>query len=291
MTPAEKITKHLLIAVRDSSSYKHGARFVGSFFENRENIELTLFYLMATSAQHPNVAEIWQEGHSVRKSLPKAAQKALDVCNDSLLRAGFTAAQLHKVVRAKQASIAQDIVYEGRKGLYDAIVLGKRSASFLEDLLHGNIGHEILEKHHHVPIWFCRDPEAGRKHVLLCLDGSDAGANVADHVGYMLRNEDSHGVTLCHVNKGKNVDIEKTFTAAANILTSHGMKPASIQQRVTRASSAVNSILTMAEEGRYAAIAIGCSGKSDKNVSEWVIGSKGKRLLDAVKKASLWIVP
>ncbi len=267
--------KNLLVTLRDITSCSQGVRFVSSFFHNPQNIELTLFYLVGGVVPEQQASELWDDARGDNIALPSEAEKALALCRSSLIKKGFAEKQIKKVTRRIQAGTIQDIIYEAQNSLCDAVLLGKRSTSFVEDIICGNKGHELLEKELASPVWFCRNPEEGRKNVLVCLDGSEVGEKVAGHVGYMLQGEEQHGVTLFHADKGQGIDKQKMFARVGEIFASYGIGAERIRQVVVKPLLGVASaILSESDKGSYAAIAMGSIGRTaDKRMYEKMVVS------------------
>lgn len=284
--------KSLLIAVRDATSCSQGVRFAGSFFKNQKNLTLTLFYVMTETKALESLNDPWFENNDAFSLLPMNIKKVFSLCCKALEEKGFTQEQIKQVARKKQRDTLQDIIKECHNELYDAVILGKRSTSFVEDILCGNKGHDIIEKELSAPVWFCRDPDESRKNVLLCVDGSSVGERVADHVGFILQGEDHHSVTLFHVDKGQGVNQDQAFEQATAVLKSHHISESKIHRASVKSLRVTNAILTMAEQGKFASIAIGSLGRTAKiGAYERIIGSKCKNIFNEIDKTALWIVP
>ena len=95
--------------------------------------------------------------------------------------------------------IVGDIAKEGKIGHYDAVVLGRRGYLVFECFLQDSVTREILDRKIDFPIWVCRQFEENRKNVLLCVDGSKQSLHIADHVGFVLKDEEEHTVTILHI--------------------------------------------------------------------------------------------
>lgn len=284
--------KSLLIAVRDATSCSQGVRFVGSFFRNHTDLALTLFYVMNRSMAWESLDDPWVKKNDDVSMLPPEMKKVFTLCCHSLEQKGFAEGQINKVFRKKSRETMQDILQECKTGLHDAVILGKKSTSFVEDFLCGNRGHDVLEKDLTAPVWFCRDPDESRENVLLCVDGSAVGERVADHVGFILQGEDRHSVTLLYVDTGQGVKPEKVFAETAAVLQSFGISESRIHRATVKSIRVANTILKMAEQGKFAAIALGSVGRTaPKGVYGRIIGSKCKHIFDEIDKAALWIVP
>jgi len=284
--------KHLLVAVRDSRICPQGIRFVANFFRTPEDFEISLLYLSAGSpSQTPG--SMWDGGATADPgSASSPEDQCIAIAKKNLLRKGFAGSRINTKSRKAVEGFGKDILSEGNSGHYDAVVLGSRAYSFLEGLVRGDVGREILESGVSFPIWFCRDIEAERRNVLVCLDGSEAGNKVADHVGYILQGETDHSVTLLYVDKKQGLDSEEIFARATEILISHDFPPENINTKTIHSSRVVNSILRTVDKENYAVVALGWSGRTPQTgIRKWLAGEKCREILDKISKVALWIVP
>lgn len=284
--------KSLLITVRDTISCSQGVRFVGSFFKNHDDLLLTFFYVMPNPVSDQSMMDPWADDNVIVSVPPSEIAKVFTLCTKALLKKGFSEDKIQKIARKKQSGTVKDIISEGKKGLYDAVILGKKSTSFLENIFSKSMGHDILEKELTAPVWFCRDPEENRKNVLLCLDGSPNGEKVADHVGYILQNEDHHSVTLFYVDTGEGIDQEKIFQEATAMLKSYGIADDRINTSTVTSLRVTNAILAKAEHDKFAVIAIGRVGRTaTKGFYDRIVGAKWQNIFSEIDKTALWIVP
>lgn len=289
----DSIEKHFLVAIRDSARCSQGVRFIGDFFNEKENFKITLLYVMQSMSLHPPLSESWGDSSSqAMPHLPDPAQKTISMCENFLCRTGVGKSSIFKKLIQKRTGTAKDILSEGKKGNYDAVVLGKRSTSFLSDIISGNIALEVLEKNFDFPIWFCKDPDPLRKNVLICLDGSDVGMRVADHVGFVLHGEKDKKVTLLHIDKGQNIDKPKLFEKAGKILIGHGVDEENIKAEVIESRRVVSTIIKSVNKGNFASLAVGLSGRTNRTgLQKFIAGEKCKQFFEEIENASLWIVP
>ncbi|MFO8031746.1 MAG: universal stress protein [Desulfohalobiaceae bacterium] len=277
--------KHLLLTISDDPSFMYGLRFVTSFFQDKENIKLTLIYVAPAqgkdsgfTSRNPTEQECEIQEHTALKN---AGQK--------LANSGFLVENTMCMYRKKSVSTARDIIREAEKGQYDAIVLGRRGTTRLEELLGTSVSMEILEKSRSTPIWICRQPESERENVLLCLDGSESSLRMADHVGFMLQ-EEKHMVTMFYVQNKGTKPAEEVMSQAQDMLVENSMDPARITEKSVTAGNTEKAILEEIEKGSYAAVAVGYSGTKNEGLfSQFKIGSVSKKLCYELQKASLWI--
>jgi nucleotide-binding universal stress UspA family protein len=141
------------------------------------------------------------------------------------------------------------------------------------------------------PIWICRHPEEHRRNVLLCIDGSDAGLRMVDHVGFMLSGEDEHSVTLFHVDVGEGESQEAILQEARKRLLEKWASNGRIDSVVAKSqiTGVAETILGEAEARGCAVVGVGRTGLRKSRLKEWLVGSRTKKLLEAMEKAALWI--
>lgn len=277
--------RHLLLTISDDPSFMYGLRFVTSFFQDKENIRLTLLYVAPSMGKDPGFAQ--REPTETECELQE--HTALKNAGQRLANSGFLAENTMCKYRKKSISTAQDIIQEAEKGKYDAIVLGRRGSTRLEELLSTSVSMEILEKERGAPIWICRQPESGRENVLLCLDGSDSSLRIADHVGFMLQTE-KHGICLFYVQNKGTLPAEEAMSKAQDILLENKIDPARITEKPISAPNIEKAIFNQAEQEAYAVVAVGYSGTRNQGLfSQFSIGSISKKLCYNLQKASLWI--
>lgn len=284
--------RHFLLTVGDDLNSLYGVRFAGSFFRKKAETRLTLFYvaprfdsmdLGEDVAQHQmdrRLAEVYRE----------KGQAALDASLKYLCERGFQEAKLTTKLIAKCHGTVKDIVLEGHAGLYDAVILGRRGYSLFEKSFTNSVSREILDRDIDFPLWICRRPEDGRKHVLLCVDDSEPSLRIADHVGFILNQEDHHTVTILHVDSGDGKNVERVLEQARSKLSANQVAGDRINTRVVRSTKVVKAILEEVEKGAYAAVAVGRGGsQSTGMLRKWFMGSCSLNLLEVLDKAALWV--
>jgi nucleotide-binding universal stress UspA family protein len=287
--------KHLLVTVSDQLSAMHAVRFVGHFFSNKESMNLTMFY---AAAKPPRLWEGERTVDSVGLAEQQAKEseikgrKALEAARRELFRAGFRDDQINAKLQFRQFSKAMDIIQEGEKGLYDAVVLGRRGLSWLEEVFDESVSKGLLEKKVSFPLWICRKPDLERRNVLVCVDGSDACYRMVEHVGFILDQEKNQAVTLLVVAKkgGRwKENAEKTLLTSKEVLCNHGFPEALTKTKLVEAGNVARAILREADDGRFAVVTVGRTGAGEGLLRKVFMGSVSTTLFTEIEKASLWI--
>jgi nucleotide-binding universal stress UspA family protein len=287
------MNRHLLVAVSDNPRAIHGVRFVSSFFSQDCDLRLTLF------AAFPTGPRVWTEEKSYETLMDAEEssrkyevqfRKALDASKAMLTSGGFDEKRIEIKCVPQSGTRVEDILHEGEKGLYDAVVLGKRGLARLEQLVEQSVTEEVIKRNTTVPIWICRNPDEDRCGVLLCLDGSDPAYRIADHAAFMLALEPHHPVTMLQVRSGRDTSgVETIFRRGREILSDNGISEDRIDERVLTGGRVAPVVLDMAELGGYAAIAVGRTGTGKGLLGRMFMGSVSRELMLGLKSSALWL--
>lgn len=287
--------RHLLVTVSGDLSAMSGVRFVGGFFGDKGGLKITLFY---TAPRPPalwggelNYETLNEYETQARKNELKG-KRALEEAMRLLVREGFSEDRVNAKLTLRSVSTAKDILREGEEGLYDALVLGRRGVTRLEEFLEESVSGQLAFHNAACPLWICRRPDLERRGVLLCLDGSDASLRTADHVGYMVGGLERHVVTMVQVRRsagGGEETVAAVFGRARSILEENGVDPERIREKVVTDGPAPKALLAEAAGGRYAAVAIGRTGRGRSLLRRMFMGSVGRTMLQELDGACLWM--
>lgn len=285
--------KKLLITVSDEVSYLYGVRFVCSFFRNKSAVSATLFY----TAPHGDVAGTSTAQRQIDRKAAgageKKARQAFDTARQKLCDSGFLTQNISTKFISRQFGTVKDIIREARAGSYDAVVLGRRGYLLFESILSASVTRQILDQDIDFPIWICKHPEENRRNVLLCVDGSSASLRMADHIGFMLKDENEHSITLFHVDTGEGESREAVMKlmSEAKRLIGNSVPDSRIESVLVSspATGVAKKILEEAGAKDYAAVGVGRVGIRKGRFKEWLVGSRTMKLLDSVEKSALWV--
>lgn len=281
-----------MLTISDDASALRAVRFTGSFFRSVQALKATLFYVAPNPKTGLTESEIAQDFNLIcqrETALKSTAHKALSTAQEVLVNNNFPQQNIDTKILFQQLGTAHDIIQEGLVGLYDAIALGRRGLSWLEELLDKSVTKEILSTALETPLWICRPQEKPEPSVLLCTDGSPASLRTADHVGFMLKDEPDHNITIAYVDnrcdpeKGQQA-LEKTRA----VLQDNAINPTCIKELVVEGKNIGEVIITLARGGGYGVIATGRTGRGQAKARQrW--GSVSMHLLRHLDFATLWV--
>lgn len=287
------MNRHLLVTVSEQKSALCGVRFVGKFFDRKDKMRLTLFYTM------PRPAAVWGEEKNYKTlhaaevqeaEIESRGREALKQAKEELVRYGFEAGRIDMKLAKRQYSKAMDIILEGQRGLYDAVVLGRRGLSLLEEAIDESTTSEIFTVDCGFPFYICRRPDLGLSGVLLCVDGSESSRRMTDHVGFMLAHEKRHTVTLFNVRLGAADNPEMHFALAREMLTNNGIAPERIFEKSVIGKDPASAILAEVNENRPAVVATGSTGMGRGLKARLFMGSVSMKLLRELYSSVLWAI-
>jgi nucleotide-binding universal stress UspA family protein len=285
--------KHLLVTVSDEFHTSQSLRFVHNFFTDRSELKLTLFYVVPRKPDwrldpidlENNPEAIVHIEHDKATHGVPAMAKAVEWLHSM----GFSEDQVKVKFSTGKLGTVKEIVRESEEGLYDAAVLGRRGLSWFEEMVTDSVSHRILWESLTFPIWICRNPEKGRKNVLVCVDGSEECMRVADHVGFMLRHEPGHDITLLHVcADDRCIDAEQVFGRALAEIKANDVPDERITIKVLTSANPARTILHEADTGKYAAVAIGRTSHKPSSLQH-IFATTSLKILRGIDHAALWL--
>jgi nucleotide-binding universal stress UspA family protein len=245
-----------------------------------------------------------------KRNAKKAAQAFLDDARNLLVKAKFKEDHVGVILQERKVGIARDILKECAKG-YDAVVVGRRGLSKLEDIFLGSVSNKIVNGLENVPVWVVGGDIQSRK-MLLAVDSSENSRKAVDYLGAFAADTEAE-VTLFHLVRSVDLgfvddlalrdqvmekrlteeterDIPRMFRSCKESLEKAGVAPARIASKVImQSTSRAGDIVKEAKDGRYGTIVMGRRGLS--KVREFLMGRVTNKVLDRAEGFAVWIVP
>jgi len=285
------MNRHFLITVSDQKSALYGARFIGDFFPDKTHIKSTLFY-SASQARLPGENEQSPESITLQKNQKKElqakGQEALKHAGAILMEKGFLKENVIYQSNTPVFSKVADIIQEGEKGAYDAVVLGRSGICMLEEAFEESVSAKLFEEKAAFPLWLCNTSEGVGKDVLLYLDGSPASFQMADHVGFILADSKEHCIDLL---APESVFLEPSLMDQyIQNLSRNNLDISRVRTQLPVSSNPAQQILKLTEKKAYASVALGRTGSQSNNLlSRLFKGPVCSVLFKEMKHASLWL--
>ncbi len=310
-------SKKILIAVDLSTDSLNAVKYVAQQCTPAD-LRVNLMYVMPTA---PEIFWDLEKDAFFREKMrtkyaqwkrdtKKGAQAFLDDARNLLIKAKFKEDHVGVILQERKVGIARDILKECAKG-YDAVVVGRRGLSKLEDIFLGSVSYKIVQGLENTPVWVVGGDIRSNK-MLLAVDASENSRKSVDYVGAVTADTEAE-VTLFHVVRSVGLgfvddhalrdqemkerlteetgrDIPRMFRSYKESLEKAGVTSARISSKPTmHSTSRAGDIVKEAKDGGYGTIVMGRRGLS--KVREFLMGRVTNKVLSRAEGFAVWIVP
>lgn len=195
------MNKKILVAVDGSSYSTKALHYVGKLFREQAEVTFHLFSIVSSGGTG-SAAREWLNEEELQNVISPAVRNRLQTQKKYLKdavyqlgRFGIGEERITSEVRLSHLGIAKDIIQEARKGLYDALLIGRRGIGKLEELIMGSVSQSIFEECHDVPLWIV-DGEVNSCKFLVPVDGSVHSLKALDHLLFIISGNPCAEITL-----------------------------------------------------------------------------------------------
>ncbi len=308
--------KKIMITVDDSLYSKNAIRYVTRLSARLDNLNYVLFNAQPMVSQFlvdeaKKNADSRQKLKAVMERNAFASREILENYKVMMVQEGVGEDRIETVTQARKLDIAKDIIEYAQAARLDAIVIGRRGISGLQELFMGSVSSNVAQNSKVVPVWIIGGDVAPSR-FLVAIDGSEYSLRAIDHLAFTLSDAADISLTFLHVRpKLKDyceVDFEKTEAEALEDLILKGdkvcidnfyavalkkLKEFDIGEdriaikTVTGLSNVGAVILKEVQSGNFDTVVMGRSGAN----KSFFTGSVTNTVLNKISKGALWLVP
>lgn len=306
--------KKFLIAVDPSIYTVNALKYAAMIAEKIRDASFSLIhiqptisdFLMEEAKKNPEALK------KIKKQMEKHSDDAITVfeyCIDRFTRFGVSRDRIECYSPMKAQSVASDILNHANQKLYDAIIIGRRGLTKIQEALMGSLTRALLEHSELIPLWVV-DGEVDSGRILISVDGSTNSFRAVDHLCFILSGNRDVRITLMHVipafgsfseinfNDKEcdtcNIDISADNKKLANFyglakkrFSEAGISEKQIEIKIMRCPANVSkAIICEAEKGHYGTIVVG----RKKTGSAVFSSSVSRNILESIKNRAVWIV-
>jgi len=302
------LEKKVLLAIDDSIHSKKAIEYAVKMRSVVTNLSYTLFNVQPTISEYLLYdANIDKKSRSALKEVAsknkKESKKLLEKYKEMMIEKGVDKKSIETVTQPRAMGVAKDILNYARRNLYDAIVLGRRGISRLEEAFTGSIANTVM-------VWAI-DGKVTPSKILVAIDGSESALSAVDHISFMVGDNPNVKFTLLHVTPTLRDYCTIQFDEEGEIvdeLISHGDKKCvdgfylHAQQRFKEAGIAENRIIMRevkstisigktivdeAKKGKFGIVVVGRTGANDS----FFMGSVSRYVVNKASDCAVWLVP
>jgi nucleotide-binding universal stress UspA family protein len=259
-----------------------------------------------------------RRNHKARMALEKAieqnqakANEILDAASERMAAKGVEAGHIEKLTIQRNIGVADDILALSQAKDFDAILVGRRGASYLREWVMGSVTANLIEHSRVTPIWVV-DGKVASPRVLLAADGSQCALRALDHMAFILSGHADPTIHVVHVQPRfqdyceiklpeetvQNAEavfrqddqncMDDFYQQAQAVLDKNGVSPERLQLQSLEASLSVpRTVIQYARQNDFGTIVMGRRGRSNSLFT----GSVSRSLLHKTSNLGLWVVP
>lgn len=310
------MNKKIMVAIDGSPAADRALDYIG-LMEGAmiRELKITVFYVMNPVPPHmrregqtdPNTFRRLQALESKNR---QAARQVLDGAKERLMKHGIDEAAIELKASPRASDTARDILFEAERGLYDALVMGRRGLSKAQELFIGSVTNKVVQHAERLPLWIVGGKVTSLK-VLAAVDGSEGSLKAVDHMAFMLGGNPECRVTLFHVGAslanycpldfevdlGQEIegDIMSSeaecmgdfYVRAVRVLEEAGLDRDQIETKTREGGISVPAaIQEELKSGDYGTLVVGRRGES----RSFFLGHVSDKMLTRTGEAAIWIV-
>lgn len=305
--------KKILVAIDGSVYSMNSLDYLIRLFGQDESFSLHLFGVVSEAGTGQNwMYEV--DPHRQHTPLTErrrlTAEKYLRDAKARLLRNGYSDQQVTFDAQITTTQTATAIHHEANKGIYDALVIGRRGVGKVGELFFGSVSSFLVEKCHEIPIWIV-DGEITSNRFLLAVHSKPQSLLAADHLAFMVQSYPDSEILLYHSNVlfgrdqlakpedfheiwgkewcDKYLDPENyLFYAHAQVLKDNGISPKRITQLpMSRNLYVSRDLIKQAKKHKCGTITM---GRRPRASEKGLFGGVSDQTLQQAQNLAIWLV-
>lgn len=306
--------KKILLVVNGSIHSTRAVDYAVRISSVVKNLTYTLFNVQPTISQY--VVDEAEKNLKAKTELKKLVRRNDKLARDILekhkarmIGMGISEERIETATQPKMLGICKDILDCAQQGLYDAILVGRRGLSRIEQTFMGSTTASLLEHSTLIPVWVV-DGDVTSMKIMLAADGSEPSLRAVDHLGFMIGENGQVKVTLFHVTptlkdycvidfgekesdagevvvRGAKKCIDHFYAMALQKFKEAGLQEDQIELKVARRIIDVGkAIAEEAQRGDYGTVVVGRRGVNQA----FFMGSISRYVLDRTSGRAVWVV-
>jgi nucleotide-binding universal stress UspA family protein len=303
--------KKILVAVDGSIHTKQAIRYAARLSSMVEDITYELIHIQPAVSQYLKEDADQSRLKAVMARQATQARQLLEEYKDQMLRRDVTESRIILTTLPRQRGVAEDVLNFGQNGRYDAVLIGRRGASYLTELMLGSVTANLIAHTQVIPIWMV-DGDVASDKILVAVDGSEGSLRAVDHLSFILAGQTDVQLQFVHVEPrlGDYCDIDLNDPAAADttevslnenrrcidrfyaqaraIMQEAGFSEKQLDIKVVKSMMRTGkAVVDEARNGDYGTVVIGRHGQGRTVFG----GSVARYVINKATERALWIVP
>ncbi|MFH1076785.1 MAG: universal stress protein [Pseudomonadota bacterium] len=310
--------RYILVGVDGSKGSKRALEYLALIFEGDPCLHVDMLHIL------PTIPPLYQETPKDMQALQhlrrcanqlatknlKTAQVIMENAGRILEKGGMNGDNVRSLIRPKTMEIAREFLARDKGTIYDALMLGRRGITWIEELCMGSVTNNVLQLAHKVMVCMV-DGKIQSKKLLIPVDGSPNSEHAIQNAAWLIRGSTFVEATIIYVvpplfseKKSKTVESEtisslfhtymtgsgeSILAMAKELLMREGISPSLIRTHLEKNSfSIAHSIINFAKEHDYGSILLCRRGIS--KTRQFFLGSVSSKLIHEANSMAIWVV-
>ena len=308
--------KKILMAA-DASMYSRKAmEYAAQLAEAVTAVDFALLHIQPQISQYltdeaARVPKVKKEVEKVKAKNKQASLELLEECKSFLVSRGIDAGCVALESHSRDRGIAEDILKMAEDRSFDAIIVGRRGLSGLQELFMGSVTTNLLNRSRVIPVWVVGGPCKSER-VLAAVDGSSQSLRVVDHLAYIFSGNPDVRFTflnvepllkdVCEIDLGpaESAELEAALLDAnEKCISGFASQARAMLQKAGFAADRISfeslkkqlftgkTISDYARQGDYGTVVIGKTGSGGSSD----LGKVARYLIQKLSDRTVWVVP
>jgi nucleotide-binding universal stress UspA family protein len=308
--------REIMIAVDDSRHSKIAVDYAVNIYQAIRDVNFSVMHVQPIISQYlldeaKSKPQAYAELEKVNRKNAELSQQLLDKYRMQMVNAGIDENSVQLVSQPRMLGVAKDILQASAAGRFDALILGRRGLSGLQDMFIGSVSANIVNNTADTPVWLV-DEKGPSQNIMVAVDGSESSYRAVDHLAYIIDGNTDLKVSFFHVTPRLGdfcpVDFEEVDSKALEEIIVQGDQHCIDQfysrtrQRLNEAGIQENQIsfetgeqpirvgkavLDGYRRGNFGTLVVGRRGFNKK----FFTGSVSRYLVNQFTDGALWVVP
>jgi nucleotide-binding universal stress UspA family protein len=303
--------KKILLAVDRSIHSKQAINYAAQLVSTVADITFELIHIQPPVSHYLKEAIDRTRLKAVMARQEKQARQLLQEYKEMLLRREVGESRVLLTTLPRQRGVAEDLLDYGQTGRYDALLIGRRGASYLTEVMLGSVTANLIAHSKVTPIWVV-DGEVNSPKILVAVDGSEGSLRAVDHLSFILAGNSKAQIQFLHVeprfgdycdidlNEPAAVEtaeislnanrrcIDRFYAQARKILQQAGFSGEQLDIKIVQSMLRTGkAVVEEARKGGYGTVVFGRHGHGRTLFG----GSTARYIINKTTDRALWIVP
>ncbi len=308
--------KKILVSVDDSQHSKSALQYAAQASAFIPDLHYVLFHVqpMISLFLQDEAKKTMKTKIELDKLLKKndeSARRLLEDLRAEMVRLGVSEDRIEIATRLRKLGLAKDILEYCQDSQYDAVVIGRRGLSRVQEMFMGSASANIIEHSQVIPVWLVDGNVKGNE-LMVAVDGSESSLRVVDHISFMLSGNPEMRLTFLHVAgkardycevnfneepsaaleeivaKGDKVCIDQFYAHALQKLKNSGVSQDRLDlTTIQGGGNTGKAILDAANKGKCSTLVIGRTGRE----RAFFMGRVSRYILSRASDRAVWLVP